>query len=297
MKKVLFATTALVATAGIASADVSLSGYAEIGMADTGSGDMQFHSDMDVNFKLSGATDNGLSFGATIDLDEVSGGIGANGGAGTNAEAVFVSGSFGTITMGDTDGALDWAMTETAIGGTISDDETVHAGYNGNAGLDGDADGQILRYNHSVGALGFAVSMEQAGNGGAGDDITAAGVTYGTDMGGMGVALGLGTQKAGDDDLTGLSVKVTSGAYTFIANTTDGDVAGADTSHVGLGFGYTMNALTVGVNWGENEVAGVKADGFAVAVNYDLGGGAVAQFGYSDDDAGDTMSFGLGLSF
>lgn len=32
MKKVLFATTALVATAGVAAAEVSLSGYAEIGI-------------------------------------------------------------------------------------------------------------------------------------------------------------------------------------------------------------------------------------------------------------------------
>ena len=37
MKNILFATTALVATAGIASADVSVSGFAEIGIqrADT----------------------------------------------------------------------------------------------------------------------------------------------------------------------------------------------------------------------------------------------------------------------
>ncbi len=117
-------------------------------------------------------------------------------------------------------------------------------------------------------------------------------------MGGMGVALGLGTQKAGDARATGVSVKVSSGAFSFIANATDGKTAaGAVNDHVGFGSGYTMNALTVGVNWGENDDAGVKADGFGVAVNYALGGGAVAQFGYSDDNAGDTMSFGLGLSF
>ena len=76
MKKILIASTALVATAGIAAADIAITGYAEMGMADLGDAvGVQMHSDMDVTFKLSGASDNGLTFGASIDLDEVSSGI------------------------------------------------------------------------------------------------------------------------------------------------------------------------------------------------------------------------------
>ena len=71
MKKVLLGTTALVMTAGVAAADVTFSGYAEIGIFDNDSDDVQFHHDIDVKFSLSGESDNGLSFGATIDLDEV----------------------------------------------------------------------------------------------------------------------------------------------------------------------------------------------------------------------------------
>ena len=48
MKKLLIASTALVATAGMATADITMSGYAEIGMTDNGGAvGMEMHSDMD----------------------------------------------------------------------------------------------------------------------------------------------------------------------------------------------------------------------------------------------------------
>ncbi|MFV2035452.1 MAG: porin, partial [Halocynthiibacter sp.] len=102
MKKFLFVTTALVATAGVAAAEVRLSGSAELGVYGGTGIETQFWSDLDVRFTLSGETDNGLTFGATIDLDEVGGGIPATT---TQSQAVFLSGDFGTLTMGDTDGA------------------------------------------------------------------------------------------------------------------------------------------------------------------------------------------------
>ena len=63
MKNILYATTALVATAGIASADVSISGFAEVGIFDTGNGDMQLFNDIDVTFSMTGETEGGISFG------------------------------------------------------------------------------------------------------------------------------------------------------------------------------------------------------------------------------------------
>ncbi|MGR3344931.1 MAG: porin, partial [Paracoccaceae bacterium] len=140
MKKALLNTTALLATAGmsllvtagIASADVSLSGFAEIGIIGGDPTETKFHSDLDVKFSLTGESDNGLSYGATIDLDELADGIDADGGP----ASVFISGAFGTLTLGDTDGALDWALKEAIIGGAI-DDAHEHAGYNSHSGLDG----------------------------------------------------------------------------------------------------------------------------------------------------------------
>ncbi len=77
MKKLLISTTALVAVAGIAHAEVTLTGTAEAGITQGTNKDdaLGYHTDMDVNFRGVGTTDSGFQFGATIDLDEVSNGI------------------------------------------------------------------------------------------------------------------------------------------------------------------------------------------------------------------------------
>jgi outer membrane protein OmpU len=297
MKHILMATTALVASASIASADVAISGFAEIGVQDDGSGDIEFFQDIDVTFSMTAETDGGLSFGASVDLDENDAfASDTHGGSSIN-----VSGGFGTITMGDTDGATDWAMTETAVGGSIADDHTSHVGYNGNAGLDGSGgDGQILRWNHTMGALGFAVSLEQDDDGAGDDNVVQAGLKYSMDMGGSVVGFGLGFSDGGtDNDLMGISLSVASGGVTGVLNYSDGEAAGVDGSHMGVGLGFTMDALTIGVNYGEFDIDGAKDDGFGMAVNYDMGGGAVLQLGYASEngDGDDQMSMGLALSF
>ncbi|NSX53800.1 porin [Parasulfitobacter algicola] len=204
MKRTLLATTALVAFAGVAAAEIEISGSAEMGLVggdyrfagDDGDGVTQFWTDVDVTFTMTGETDGGLSFGTSVDLDEAPD-LDADGERSDADFAVFISGAFGTLTMGDTDGAMDWALTEAGnVGnpGTISDTETEHAGYNG-AYLDGAYDGQILRYDYSFGDFGFAVSAEMD-DGGDEDTGFAAGVKYAADLGGLELDLGLAYQTA-----------------------------------------------------------------------------------------------------
>jgi len=303
MKKVLFATTALVASAGIAAADVTLSGFAEMGFAGGDAIETQFHSDFDVKFSLSGETDNGLSFGATIDLDEVSGGItagGPTGGAadttGTNSKtphSVWISGGWGKLTMGDTDGGFDWAMKEAIIGSSINDAHE-HAGYNGNSGLDGNYGGQILRYDNSFGAFGVAASVATDDTG-AGDATLGLGVKYSTDLGGASVGFGLGYQTDDIDSIVGVSVDVTTDSgISAIVNFSDLDSKG---EHTGVAIGYSMDALKIGVNWGQTEVAGVTTDGIGLAVNYKLSDDVTVQLGYGSDDTEDSWSLGLAMKF
>ena len=158
MKKVLLATSALAATAGLASAQgVAVTGTASMGIlggdffADRedyfrdGNGVLQYgaviegqseyelHTDIDVTFTMSGQTDTGLTFGASIDLDESDGSdnegaSAAFDGRTQGGEEIWVSGPFGTLTMGDTDGALDWALQDIGIGGTLGDLHTTHLG-------------------------------------------------------------------------------------------------------------------------------------------------------------------------
>lgn len=304
------------ATAGIAAADVGLSGYAEMGLKDTDADSIgaRFHTDIDVTFRLSGETANGLSFGATIDLDEVNisssvNGTPADGAPAFNNESVFIRGAFGTVTMGDTDGAFDWAMTEVAMLTSLADDHTTHAGYSGNSGLDGSSnglvgDGLIARYDYAFGAFAVGVSAELDSDAGA-DSILGLGVKWSGNMGASAVSLGFGYQDSGVRSIMGLSGKITTGGIDLVANYSDldGQSATAADSHMALGVGYAIGDLALTANYGVYElVNGNENSGFGLAANYDLGGGAVIMVGYGDSDRAtgpdtSTWSAGLGLSF
>ena len=312
MKKVLFASTALIATAGVASAQgVTLSGSAEMGIFGGTAMETQFHTDIDVKFTLSGETDNGLTFGATIDLDEEGGFAATNGGP----ESVFLSGNFGTITMGDTDGAFDWAMNEVPAGpGSINDAETSHLGFNGNSGLDGTYDGQIARYDYSFGDFAFAVSAE-IDDTGLGDPVIGLGVRYNLNLGGNSAEIAVGYQSvsvgAVDVDVTGLSLDTSLSGINVGLNYSQmsSNAVATDQTHMGIGLGYSMDAISFGVNYGRYDdcgfVAGATCSGFGLSAGYDLGGGASILAGWSTStlDVGgvstDTnlWSFGVSMSF
>ena len=330
MKKVLLTSTALVAFAGAAHAEVTLSGSAEMGIFGGTDVETQFHQDIDVTFTMSGETDAGLTFGASVDIDETAAGTDATDDNGTT---VFISGSFGTVTMGDTDGALDWALTDAGnIGnpGSLADDETVHAGYNGNW-LDGAYDGQIVRYDNTFGDFGVAISVEMD-DAGVLDDGYAIGFTYNTDLGGADLALGLGYQEADLTSITtildyfdtttfpttgttagtkvsavGLGATVTldsgfTGGFTFTDFSIDG--TDADVTHTGLGVGYAVDAFSVHANYGIYDLDGTEISGWGLTAGYDLGGGASVLAGYGSSDLSDlggdtvdTWSLGLSMSF
>ncbi|MBF9059609.1 porin [Rhodobacterales bacterium HKCCSP123] len=407
MKKVLFATTALVATSGFAAADVTLSGVAQMGIMGGENMDVQFVQDIDVTFTMSGETDNGLTFGAAIDLDESAGAVGTD----DAGVAIFISGNFGTLTMGDTDGAMDWALQDAGIGpASINDDHTVHAGYNGNNQFDANApagaaitdmlafsfdldadsdeaisidvasddlgnafgwggilgskwemfldgevdieaalfgyDGQILRYDYSVGGFGVAVSV-QIDDDEVLDPMWGIGATYETAAGAGTFTAGVAYQSGeigltldatpsiqfwgewtnteylvpigttnlitavGDFDGAGISLGYEVNGFEVVGNFTRHEISfggGLDIEidHAAIGFAYTVDALSLGVNWGQYDVSALgmsdNITGWGLAAAYDLGGGASIHFGYGDGETfgveeDSTWSFGLNMAF
>mgnify|MGYP005820397491 FL=1 len=344
MKSILFATTALVATAGVASAEIALTGNAEMGIyapavnddGDLEMGDTQFFTDMDIRFTLSGEADNGLTFGATIDLDEAADRSNPGRFESPNVqggEAIFISYGGATFTMGDTDGALDARVPELALAaGSLADDETVHLGFNHADGfsvdtdggysivddgvglsLDGFGDGQIARIDYAYDAFTFSASAEQVADGADVDDfgntVWSVGVAYSGQLSTIDLTVGLGYQTL-DEVADVTSVAATGGfGNGFSAGLTYTDMSiegGDDIEHWGVGFGYEMNAIAVGMNYGEYTQEDDKLSGFGLAASYDLGGGLSARFGYgysdidpdgaSSDDY-DTYSLGLSINF
>ena len=334
MKKILLASTALVGFAGAAAAEISLSGYAEIGISG-GSGPAgavdyttQFHNDWQVNFNFSGSTDSGLEFGGKVQIEESNSPSSINGPLTSDDEAFWVSGAFGKVTLGETDGAFDWALSEIYTGTSLTDDHSTHAGAYWFTGLDGAYDNQIMRYEYSFGDFGVALSAEMdddinvapAGDGVTGDTNFAIGAKWAGSMQGVDVGVGLGYQDNGVNSVWGLSGSAAFAMGVSIAvgyadlDGTANPVATANgpvDSWWGVGVAYTpatMSAHTLGVNYGEYEASTAGAanpSGWGLVANYDLGGGAVAMVGYGSSDNGvsgngkgdETFSAGLGLSF
>jgi outer membrane protein OmpU len=332
MKKILFATTALVATAGVAAADVAVSGSAEFGIfqnenasGDGSTGDLtktRVFTDYNIRFSMSGEADNGLTFGATVDLDEVNdGGGNADMQDAARSPDATITMSFGglSLTVGDTDSAFDARLTEVAVGSAINDDHTVHPGYNGNSLFDEPYGGQEIRVDYSFGDVTVSASMSPDRNATDFDTAFAIGVSYAADLGGIDLGLGLGyittdeASAAGPatyDDALGVSIAAGfGGGFDAILNysilTDDSAGAADDASHIAIGVGYTMNALTIGANYGSYDYDDAFAndnDGYGLTVNYDLGGGLEVQFGYGAGELEtgtyeDTYSFGVAMSF
>lgn len=330
MKKVLIATTALVAFAGAASAEIAISGSAEMGFVGGGdnnvggfsTGDVVLHNDVTLKIRATGETDTGLSFGSSFDFSKVEGN--ANGNVSIDNEAAFISGAFGTLTIGEIDGAVDWAVTE-AVGnpGSIGDDETIHAGYMGAFG-DGAYDNQHIRYDYMMGDFGFAISAELDDTG-ARDDGYAVGFKYNTTFGATSVGFGLGYQSivasgfgpgnvgnyvgtvSGDVDIIAVAANADFGNG-FVAGLmySDWSFVGSDADHTQLSLGYTTGALSIGANYGLWDFAAGEISGFGLAAAYDLGGGMSVHAGYGDsswdavfgsDDGYETYSVGVSMAF
>jgi outer membrane protein OmpU len=125
MKKLLLASAAMALSAGVASAQgVTITGDARMGIeyndnrtrADAAvnpdgsisdpialnTEDFQFTSRARVIFTLSGETDTGMTFGASFRADQSTPAVGNTE---MSAGTVFISGSFGRLTMGDAAGA------------------------------------------------------------------------------------------------------------------------------------------------------------------------------------------------
>lgn len=313
MKKILLATTVLALSAGYASAEIALSGSARMGVVSDEAGDMAFSSRVRIVFTASGVTDGGLTFGASMRADQFGGNgargvtlinVGDDGIAGTEDDfeedvttagntgttngdsTVYVSGSFGKLTMGDVaDGAADNLVGQvSAVGYTDLGAHQEISFMGGNA--------TAARYDYTTGNLSVSVGVGQP----TGLDAKSIAVKYATDQ--YNVALAYSMQE--DDHQIDLKAGATFGAITAQARVAMKDFdAAEDQTAYSVSLDYAVNpALTLTGFYTDQDDDNDAAMGIGAA--YDLGGGAAVKGGVVDtgvegDDviweAGVTMSF------
>ncbi len=98
MKKILLASTALVATTGFAAAEMTWSGSANMGMTYSDNGTTKVHTEIDLGMAATGETDGGIGWKVEMGLDSNT--TDATQGGGHDVGSVSISGDFGTIRVG-----------------------------------------------------------------------------------------------------------------------------------------------------------------------------------------------------
>ena len=237
MRKVLLTTTALVALGGVSAASaIDISGQYEFnytnadnGTAMTGGQNSNsFSSDGNIDFKGSTTTDAGLTFGGMIRLQ-------TNGqAAGIEDQGLYISGDFGYVMMGQTDGVVD-GMNNFMEGadyianaaGTTNSDGVVNA----NTGLtDNEGTGKVGYRSPVVSGFQVGFSMEDAGTESKAD-TTSMMVTF--DMGVAKVGYGSASQP-------------------------NATATGADVSQTQYGIGGSLNGITYRASWGNDTTSNVS---------------------------------------
>ena len=268
MKKVLFASTALVMTAGVAAAEVKVTGEAQIGLNYNGTTTV-VNNDIDFNVVGSGSTDGGLSFGASVDLDASDSDSATTTGSVADPE-VYVEMNGVKLSVGD--------ISSAANQGGIAD-----LGYDG-IGVDNQAEintlaAQNVRVDYAFGDVKVAASINSSNNDWAvGGSASFDAIT---------VALGFG--ESGTAQQTRLTVGYSAGAVSgkiFYAE--DGSETGQ-----GLEVSYTSGDVTVTGVYADNNGAGDQS-AYGIGVAYDLGGATLA--GGIGEVSGTTMA-DLGITF
>jgi outer membrane protein OmpU len=257
-----------------------------------------------VNFDASGTTDSGLSFGASIRADNAAGGN-----AGTEGSQ-YVSGAFGTISMGDLDG-VDQIFDVSGVG-VSSLGFTNELAHN--------STGHNASWSYSASGLTIAASTDTKIKTG---DNTAYALSYAMDAGGANVKVAAGTSKSGVTTqnsygltvgMNGLTLKASSStndngpAVALVTETAAGSVAAGtayvlgvaakanpDTTQNAVSVSYAVDAVTMTAYTRDVKTSGIATATYTgFGVSYDLGG---AKLVAGTVDANGTQVSDLGVSF
>ncbi|SEO86290.1 outer membrane protein OmpU [Salinihabitans flavidus] len=308
MKKVLFATTALIATAGMAAAEVSLSGYGRMGVRydDSAAGSStllynRFRLQVDVKTEA----DNGLTFGGRIRAQSTSMGNNMTGFA-FNAPQVYAEWQGARVAIGNICGAIEcmpgiYMATQSAdlgltgLGFMSLVTNTSQQGYfnwdaysSGGASVGTSGAAQGIEISYSAGDFGAHLSHTN-------DIGTARTAVHGSyNFNGWTVALGYqDSEVAGEDKLVLTATgKVGDVGLRFGVADNDGVTKAMLGGQFNVGAATRIDATVTT----EDSAAGGET--FGVGVSHSLGGGASLEAGVVHDVNGyNHADFGVRFNF
>lgn len=315
MKKVLFATTALVATAGVAAADVTFGGYSRFGVQyssaagpdgiagtfgddGTGSSSVDVVSRFRLQIDATAETDSGVTFGVRVrieqDADEVS--DAANSGTGINAPRFFARYGGLEVGVGNIFGAIEFMPGMYPIDLGLTGLQYEYTPYRFGADFyDSDGAGAAATTNavevmYSFGDFSVHVSASDGTR-----DRVAANVAY--RWNGWTFALGAQDSNSASDTefaaSVGGSLGIADVSLAYADNGTDGDqITLAARFDVGAATNVEMYVSDADMIFG----APVANTGYGIDFNHDLGGGTSLRGGVAKLFLGHTVA-DLGIRF
>jgi len=287
MRKVLLATTALVAFGGItaANADISISGNYEWEYTQTDAGST-FGSDSHININGTIAADNGMTFTAVTVL----------GNGNTDSNHIKVNGDFGTVYLGDVDGNGASSLMDGALGRNKDIEGQLGAGGqatdSGTADtaifLDGGAD--IIYMSPSVGGLqvGFGADLDDS-DASVTDGAVDMAASY--SMAGVNLFMSGTSGQAFDKSNYGISTSL-AGLNIGVGSMSEGGSSKAKANDVGVN--YTLaNGLKVAAlsssGTGRNGTTKIKMSNFGASyaivpgVNFNAESGVLTKAGVDEN--------------
>lgn len=300
MKKVLFATTALIATAGMAAAEMTWSGGARFGVVYNDAlltNKTQVHNRFTLNFDGTAETDSGAEFFARVRVRGGNTGQVGLGNSGVSAPRVGVRANGFTVAVGNINGAL----------------ESTPGLYTHSVGLTGLSWGSLPINASPAGAFAWD-SFSSAGAGSNGVEVIYAANGFGFHLSHS------GSQAGGTADRTAVHVSYAFNDWTVALGHQESDVIGEDMTllTVGGSFGNVSVSLAHALNEGDNDATRLGAgfevgaattvnayvtlvqnnlmdDAYGIGFNHDLGGATLAG-GVENTFAGSTRA-DLGVRF
>ena len=281
MKKLLIATTALVAGASAAAADVTISGYGRFGLqyiedrGGIGSDEenTQIASRLRMNIDATTETDVGVTFGARFRIQHDSGESAGEDGGETNRARFSVGYEGFNVQVGNVDTAAD----------------SVALTYGSEMGFDdnsfGDSQGGFFAYD----------SDTRRG------EFTGIAATYSV----SGVNLYLSYVDTNQESILlgeeeiGVAADWTNGQLSVAASYTDNAAGVADDEHIFVGAAYTFGEATVGLNYYDWNEAADDLNQVTIYGTYALGATTLRAYVSEIDVPGvDTdTAFGLGADY
>ncbi|WP_299202872.1 porin [uncultured Tateyamaria sp.] len=327
MKKVLFATTALIATTGMAAADISFGGFGRFGLIYNDGADDETSIEQRFRLNITGTatSDNGLEFGARARIE-------TNDGADSDVRAAefnVESGGF-RLDIGNTSDVIDsgdvldyygygvglTAIVETSTGFGLPV-----------SGISGDDDvPATIKLRYSAGDFTVAASITDDRDVTSQSIVNAAGsgavvvtdttvsreewqIGFGYNFGNYNVGVAFGNEDVttvtvvdggaaatanADNDFWALGFGGEIGAFAFTLLVADTD-ANPDTAY-GVSAKYDVGAATeIRFAYSETGAAGSDTDAYGIGFRHSLGGGVSLQGGVAEV-AGDTVA-DLGVRF